>query len=134
MERKIDVIIVDDNIACLDILEYILNKKGHFNILARFSSGLELLEYPDLIKAKLILMDIEMPEMHGIAIARVVNFMYSHIKLIAISMYRERVSLEQLITAGYKGFVNKNDLVERLFPVIDRVMKDKLSFPGELKI
>lgn len=131
---KINIIIVDDNSAFLETMEYQLQRHGKFNIIGRFTSGAELLEFPDLIRCKILLMDIELPGINGIAVARVVNFIYNHIKMIAVTMYKDQVYLEQLIKAGFRGFVSKFEVAEKLIPVICEVMTNKLSFPTDLKI
>ncbi len=79
-------------------------------------------------------MDIEMPGLNGIATARVVNILYNHIRLIAITMYQDRIYLEELIKAGFKGAVSKFEIAEKLVPVIADVLHNKLSFPPEIKI
>jgi DNA-binding NarL/FixJ family response regulator len=134
MERSINIIIVDDSLVFLDTLEYQLRRNKKFNVLARFTSGAELLEFPDLIKCRILLLDIEMPGLDGLAIAKIVNLLYHHIKIIAVSMYQDQCYLEKLIKAGYMGFINKFEIAEKLFPVIDNVLNNKLTFPSDLKI
>ena len=72
--------------------------------------------------------------MNGIETARIVNFMFPHIHLIAITMYQDMLYLQELIKAGYKGVVNKPDMTEKLYQVIDDVMSNRLVFPRNLKI
>lgn len=134
MENEIKTILVDDNPIFLEGLNSLLKRDNRLKIIERLSSGKELLESPNLLKADLILMDIEMPGINGFETAKWVNYRSQYIKLIAITMYQDKVYLEQLIEAGFRGFVNKAEVASMLFKVIDQVMENKFVYPGNIKI
>lgn len=134
MDKKINIIVVDDNPAFLEGIASFLEKDGKYNIMAKFSSGKELLDYNDLQMAQLILLDIEMPEMNGIEAATRLNFMHPDMKIIAITMYQDKVYLKQLVESGFKGFVNKVTVPEGLFETINAVLDNQFRFPLDIKI
>jgi DNA-binding NarL/FixJ family response regulator len=129
MQHKVKIVLVDDNINFLDGLEALLSQYSHFNVVAKFNSGLELLEYKGLATVDLILMDIEMPGLDGCETAIIIDFKHKEIKKIAISMYQDSLYLEKLVSSGFRGFVSKTRVTEELFEVINRVMRDELVFP-----
>lgn len=129
MGRKIRVAIVDDNIAFLEGIEALLEIDDNLEVIGRFTSGKALLKFDLLNNVDLLLLDVEMPEMNGIQTAKLINFEYPRIKIIAITMYQDAVYLTQLIEAGFSGFVNKTDVSDELFDSIDSIMKGNLSFP-----
>jgi DNA-binding NarL/FixJ family response regulator len=134
MVKKIKTIIVDDNPVFLEGLASLLKKESRFDILAKLYSGKNLLEFSGLMKADLILMDIEMPELNGIEAAKRVNFIDQHVKMIAITMYQDKVYLQHLVEAGFRGFVNKSEVAINLFKVIDEVMQNQFVYPENIKI
>ena len=95
MERKIKVIIVDDNNEFVNGIKLILEKQNHIEITGTASNGFELLKHPELGHANIILLDIEMPGLNGFDVAKEINWSYPHIKLIATTMYQEKVYLEK---------------------------------------
>lgn len=127
--EKIKVVLVDDNKAFLEGLEALLENQGKFDIIGKFISGLELLRFEKLNCADLVLLDVEMPVMNGIQTAKLVNYDYPELRMIAITMYQDKVYLTQLIESGFKGFVNKADVSDHLFETIDEIMNGELSFP-----
>jgi DNA-binding NarL/FixJ family response regulator len=129
MKKKKQIIIVDDNQTFLEGLATYIAKENEFEIIATFSSGIALLEKIDQYDPDLILIDIEMPKVSGFETARMLSYHGFELKLIAITMYHENIYLKQLIEAGFRGFVHKNDVLKKLNTVMERVLKDELAFP-----
>jgi len=127
--KRIKVVLVDDNKAFLEGLEALLENEEKFEIIGKFISGKELLKFEKLNCVDLLLLDVEMPELNGIQTAKLVNFDYPNMKMIAITMYQDKVYLTQLIESGFVGFVNKADVTDDLFDTIDEILKGELRFP-----
>jgi DNA-binding NarL/FixJ family response regulator len=134
MKNKIKTIIVDDNSIFLEGISSCIMDDDRFEVIAKFSSGMQLLNSKELVNADLLLMDIEMPELNGIETAKRVNFSYPNLKMIAITLYQDKVYLQQIIEAGFKGFVNKVKIPDQLFETIESVLKGKLNYPLNVKI
>lgn len=132
MNRKIKVAIVDDNLPFLEGLEAFVESDERFDVVAKFSSGVDLLAYNKLSTIELLLLDVEMPGLNGIQTAKLLNFDYPRIKIIAITMYQDKVYLTQLIESGFLGFVNKTTVSDELFETIDRIMCGELCFPESI--
>lgn len=109
-----------------------MGNSDKYNILAKFTSGIDLLKNSYLSIADLVLLDIDMPELNGIDTAIRINYDYPKIKLIAITMYQDNVYLQQLIAAGFNGFVNKTKVPEELEYTITKVMQNRFLFPRNL--
>jgi DNA-binding NarL/FixJ family response regulator len=129
MKEKIKIIIVDDNPTFLEGMSTFLHNQNVYQIVACFSSGTALLEKINDYKPDLILLDIEMPGLNGIETARWLNWFRNELKLISITLYQDNVYLNQLIEAGFHGFVNKNNVYEKLLHVINSVLKNRFVFP-----
>ena len=134
MNSKINIIIVDDNKVFLEGVSSFLKDDPKFNIIAQFTSGIELINYPHLALADIVLLDIEMPEMNGIETAKIVNQKCRHIKLIAVTMYQDKVYLRQLVEAGFRTFVNKVNVTETILEAIETTLAGKYNFPSDLKL
>jgi DNA-binding NarL/FixJ family response regulator len=128
MEKKIRIVIVDDNpIFLRGLLTYMSNDR--YDIMASFTSGVELLSYINYYDPDIILLDIQMPGMTGIEAAIKLNYYGNQLKLVAITLYHENVNVQQLIKAGFRGLVGKNDIGDQLNQVIEKVMNGELAFP-----
>jgi two-component system nitrate/nitrite response regulator NarL len=103
-------------------------------VIAEAYTGVEFLELDCHSSADLILMDIEMPEMDGILAVKKILWKYRSLKLIAITMYQDHVYLKNLVEAGFRGCVFKQQLFTDLKDAISVVMKDQLYFPENIKL
>jgi DNA-binding NarL/FixJ family response regulator len=134
MDKKIKIIIVDDNKQFVEGVKLLLSKQNDYEIIGTANSGDELFQLKTFGYADIILLDIEMPEMNGFEIAKKINWTYPKINLIAITMYQEKVYLDKLVKVGFKGFVNKTELVNNVISVINSVAKGKLVFPDDINL
>lgn len=132
INRKIKVAICDDNLPFLEGLGALVESDERFDVVAKYSSGKELLKSNILSSVELLLLDVEMPEMNGIQAAKLLNFEYPRIKIIAITMYQDKVYLTQLIESGFLGFVNKTDVSDELFDTMERIISGELCFPESI--
>ena len=129
MKIKSQIVLVDDNPIFLEGITTFLSKSADYEIVATFSSGADLVENINEYDPDLLLLDIEMPGLNGFETARKLSHLGNELKLIAITMYNDRVYLNQLIDSGFRGFVSKNEITKQLLRVMDAVMKGELAFP-----
>jgi DNA-binding NarL/FixJ family response regulator len=128
MASKIITVLVDDNKTFLDGLADLFSLQDKYQVIGTLLSGDDLLTFLKENHVDLVIMDLEMPGLNGVETAKIVNFLYQHIKLVGISMHSEKVYLEEFIGVGYKAFVCKPKIVEEIFNVMDDVMDDKYVF------
>ena len=133
IKENLRIIIADDNDFFAEALSLLL-RNNKFNIIDVCRNGRDLVSSLQLSRAHLILADIEMPEMDGIEAAKIVNSKYPHIPLIALSMYFEKIYLNEIIMVGFKGFLYKPEIPQKLIGLIDQVLDNKFVFPNNLKI
>ncbi len=128
-DKKINLIIADDNERFIEALCVLISKEKKFNILETFKNGLELINSRNLARADLLLLDIQMPEMDGVGAARWINARYPDMPMIAISMHEDWAFVEDSMNSGFKGHVPKREIHIKLFEVIELVLNNKTAFP-----
>ncbi|VXC16897.1 Chemotaxis protein CheY [Flavobacterium sp. 9AF] len=80
----------------------------------------------ELVKNKqpdVVVTDIRMPKCDGIAATRVIKKDYSHIQVIAFSMFDQEEAIEQMREAGAIGYIMKNSSLKKLIEGIKSVAK-----------
>lgn len=128
------ILIADDNDIFIEGLSLLISTNNQFEIIGTCKNGRELINSPLLISADLLLVDIEMPELGGIHAATIINRQFHELPMIAISMFSERVYIQEVLGAGFRGFIHKPDVSKMLFDVIDRVMNNEFAFPNNLRL
>lgn len=127
-DRKIKLILVDDNREFVDALRSLISRFNKFSVVGVATNGLDLLNHPLLCEADMILMDCEMPLLNGIETARHVNLQWPYKKIIALTMFDEKLNLLELLGAGFNGYIYKPEISLKLESVINRVLNDEYVF------
>ncbi len=128
------LMIVDDNQRFLDGLVFLLSSKKEFQHIVVAHNGKQALELYEHERPDLVLMDIEMPELNGLETAKRMLWIYSSVKLIAITMYHDKAYLTELISAGFNGCVFKTEVSSKLITAIHKVMEGKYFFPEGISL
>ncbi|HEY4789306.1 MAG TPA: response regulator transcription factor [Bacteroidales bacterium] len=134
IEKKYNILLVDDHKQFLDGLEIFLTRDGNYNIINKFLSGTELLKSNQIAEADVILLDIEMPEMNGKETAKEILSEYPDKKLLAVTLYKEKIYLFDLVSIGFKGCVFKDEIHIKLKTAIKEIIKGNLYFPESIAI
>jgi len=132
VDKKINIILVDDHILFRDGLKFILSQISGYTIIGEASSGMEFLELLETSIPDLVLMDIAMPEMDGIEAARRALDLYPDLKILALSSYGDEIYYRQMIEEGVQGFLTKSSNKEELEFAINTVAGGNNYFSQDL--
>ena len=130
--KTIDLIAIDDNNTFLQGLGSFLSEVSGVNLIKTFNSGIESIKSLNRFHCNIILVDIEMPQLDGFETAKRINIIEPEIKLVAVTMYQDKVYLRKLIESGFKGYISKSKVPENLIPTLKKVHNNQLAFPKEI--
>ena len=128
------IIIVDDNETFRENLKYYIEEFLFFEVIGEAANGESVLALNNIHLADIILMDIEMPILNGIKATKQILFRNKYAKIIAITNYEEKAYLIELISAGFKACVFKNNLNNEIAIAIEKVMNGELHFPKDINM
>lgn len=128
------LIIVDDNSEFRANLKVFLELKLNHEVIAEASSGEEFLAFDEktIREADIILMDIMMNQISGIEATKRITWLHYNLKIIAVTMHIEKVFLDQIIEAGFKGFVLKTNIFNTLEKTLNDVYYGRLHIDETL--
>ncbi len=118
MVPKIQIILVDDHRIFRDGIKSLLSEMDYIDIIGEASGGLELLELLKIKQPDLLIVDITMPGMSGIEVARQIACLYPEIKVMILSMHTNEEFVMSAIQAGVKGYLSKDTSREELLDAI----------------
>ncbi len=128
------IMIVDDSKSFRKALRHILNLNDKYEIIAEAENGKQALDLLKTCTPELVLMDIEMPEMNGIEATKLMLWRNKNIKFIAITMYRDKAYLNEILGAGFRACIFKSNIFDELDEAIETVFEDKYHFPKNIII
>lgn len=122
----INIVMADDHVMVRSGIKAALERQNKdIRVVAEVSNGKELLALPKDIKADVYLVDISMPLLNGIEATKKLKSLNKNAKVIILSMYDDRISVERAIRAGANGFVIKVATINEVLNAIDDVLKGK---------
>lgn len=134
MNKKIDLVLVDDHKLFRDGLKYVLDQVEYIDVVGEASDGKEFLELMKSIQPEIILMDIAMPRMNGIEATRASLKLYPELKIIALTMFDDEKYYYDILNAGAKGFVLKDSDSEILLNAIRAISRGESYFSNEILV
>ena len=130
--EKTKVFIADDHQLFRDGLKYILSESDNFIVIGEASNGKELVEKYNETKPDIILLDINMPVMDGLASAREILKINSKQAILVLSMYDSEEYYNAFIDMGVKGFLLKDSSNQELITAIGKILKGDSYFSQQL--
>ena len=122
MTGKGRVIIADDHGLFRQGLRQLLESEG-YEVAAEAVSGDEALTSVAANPGCVLLLDISMPGMSGLEVARRLGERGDDVKVVMLSAREDRDALFSAISAGARGYVAKDAEPEQLYAAIDVVLR-----------
>ena len=133
---ELKILIVDDHEAVRRNLRALLRDRSGWVVCAEAADGLEAVEKTRLLRPDVVVMDVSMPRMDGIAATRIIRQHVPEADVVIISQNDPAVVRRQAADVDAYGFVSKERLGFALVPLIDRIVERRqLAFSdGESRL
>lgn len=124
MSRK-RVLVADDFIPVLESVAELL-KESSFDVVALVSDGCAALETTLNLKPDLVVMDISMPGMSGIEVARELKRRGNNTTIVFLTLYEDSDITAACLAAGGLGYVVKIRMDTDLVPAINEALVGRI--------
>lgn len=126
------VAIADDHAMFVDGIESILRDEETIKVVDRCFDGKSV--FPMLSKQQIdvLLLDINLPDMSGIEVAKKINADFPDVKIIAVSMYNEESIVSEMLNNGAQGYILKNTGRAELVQAIETVASGQTYFSKDV--
>lgn len=104
---RIRILIVDDVPEARDNVQKLLQFAGDMQVVGQGGTGREAVDLARKLQPDIILMDVSMPEMDGIAATQVITSQYPGIAVIMNSVQSDTETLRRSLQAGARDFLFK---------------------------
>ncbi|GEQ85755.1 oxygen regulatory protein NreC [Patiriisocius marinistellae] len=130
----ITVAIAEDHQSLIDGIELLIKYDENFSIIGIANDGEALIDIVDKEQPQVILTDIKMPKIDGIAATKIIKKKYPGIKVIAFSMFDQDEAISNMIKAGASGYLLKNSPLEQLLLAIKTVHAGGTYFDSSINL
>jgi two-component system nitrate/nitrite response regulator NarL len=132
MKKAIRLLLVDDHPVVRKGLCACLAKQEHLKIVGEAGDGPQALKLAKELQPDLMLMDIDLPGMNGLAVAEVLQREQPQIQVVFLSMHSEGEYVMRILQSGARGYVLKHAPTEELVHAIDKVHAGETFFSPEV--
>ena len=121
----ISVLLADDFVQFRAAVSALLRKKPELQIIAEASDGKEAVEKSRQLQPDLILLDIGLPKLNGVAAAQQIREVAPQSKIIFVTQETSADIMKEAIGLGGMGYVVKAKVESELLKAIDLVLEGK---------
>ena len=132
MRSRIRILLVDDHPIVRRGISSCLARHEHLVIVGEAADGLEALAKARELLPDLVLMDLDMPNMSGLAVTEVLCRERPQIKVLILSMHRRTEYLLRILQSGARGYVLKEAPSEELVKAIETVNAGEAFFSPDI--
>lgn len=105
--NKISVLVADDHSIVRHGLRELINSQTDMETVSEARDGKDALDKAHLMKPDVALLDIGMPQMNGLDVARLIRERVPNCQVVILSMHENEAYVHQSLAAGALGYVLK---------------------------
>ena len=134
------VVLIDDHPALRSGVRAALERTGRIEVVAEASDGASGVGACQRLEPNVVLLDMEMPEMDGIAVAKELRSLGVPTRVLAYSAYDDPAYVTAMLQAGAAGYVTKDKPMELVAEAVEAVDRGEsrwfvsVSPPTEVQI
>lgn len=119
------VILADDHAIFRQGIRELIKDLEDFAVVGEAGDGLELLELLKEVRPDLIILDISMPNLRGLEATEEIKKHYPQIKVLLLTMHKQKSLVQLGLQAGADGFLLKDDVDAELFRALEALKQGR---------
>jgi two-component system, NarL family, response regulator LiaR len=131
MINKIRIMLVDDHAVVRSGLGAFLSVNPDLELVGEAENGEQAVVRANLLKPDVILMDLMMPVMDGVAATQAIKKQNPQIQIVALTSFQEDELVQNALKAGAVGYLMKNVTARELAAAIKAAKEGKMTLSPE---
>jgi DNA-binding NarL/FixJ family response regulator len=115
-----------------ELLAALLAREADLTIVGEAGNGREAIDIAEKLRPDLLVLDVSLPEIDGVEVARRLKASQPELKLLALSIHAERRFVQAMLRAGADGYLLKTSAVTELVAAIRVVAQGKIYLSPEV--
>jgi two-component system response regulator NreC len=130
--RRTRIVAADDHAIVLEGLVALLRSQPDLDVVGQATSGRAALEEIRRVRPDVVLLDISMPEMSGLEVARCLTDEMPGVRILILTMHDEEAFFFEALHAGASGYVLKGAGRDELLSAVATVAEGGVHIPPQL--
>lgn len=126
--------IAEDHQSLIDGIKLLLEYEDDIEIVGTANDGEALLKLVRLKQPSVVITDIRMPKMDGIAATKAIKREFPHTKIIGFTMFSQKKALLKMLNAGASGYLLKNSPLEEVLKAVRSVYNGNSYFDTNIEV
>ncbi len=119
----IRVLLADDHPVVRSGIRNLLDQEPDIQVVGEAQDGLEVVSLVQELSPDVLLLDMEMPGMPGVQVARQLQAARSPVRILGLSAYDDRQYILNLLANGAAGYLSKEEAPQRIVEAVRGVWK-----------
>ena len=120
------IVLADDHHVVRQSFHLLLASEPGFQVLGEAATGLETIELVERLRPDVVVVDLMMPELNGIEVARRLRKQFPKTVIVILSMHENEAYVFEALRAGVSAFVLKKSTAQELVYAIRQAIAGHL--------
>ena len=129
---KIKVLVVDDHPIVRQGLVQLINQQTDLMVCWDGEEAAKAFEAVQSAKPDILVVDISLKGGSGLELIKNVKFAYPNLPALVLSMHDELLYAERALRAGARGYIMKQEAIDKVLVAIRRVLRGELYLSDEM--
>lgn len=121
-KSKKRILLVDDHPIMRHGLAQLIRMESDLDVCGEAGSAAEALKVIAKLKPDLVVVDLTLPDKHGLELVKDIQVMHEGTLMLVLSMHDEALYAERVLRAGARGYVMKETAADNLVQAVRRVL------------
>ncbi len=123
---KKKIVIVDDHPILRKGLSMLINQEPDLFVCGEAEDARKAMEMIDALSPDMVIVDISLPDTDGVELLKNIRIRHEDLPTLVVSMHDESLFAERALRAGARGYIMKQEAVEKVLTGIRRVLAGEI--------
>jgi DNA-binding NarL/FixJ family response regulator len=132
LHPKKKIIIVDDHPILRKGLSILINQEPDLAVCGEAEDARKAMEMIDTLAPDMVIVDISLPDKDGVELLKDIRIRHEDLPTLVVSMHDESLFAERALRAGARGYIMKQEAVEKVLTGIRRVLAGEIFVSNKI--